>query len=195
MRKYNGNVKNDIDVANSLGTMLIDTLNPMLKSGCKVVHTEILKESIAKMLDVYSGIDAVLLSKSDMSGVALRIQKHSNKNHKTFTIRYSRSTGVETEYSKRKRQIYNGYPSFYPHYTCQVYYDDENKLLGGAFCKTKDLFDVAIKNEPLTRYGDVYIQVNTKDNNEFVVVPFSKIKRIVLIEPKDEPVKPSQIQQ
>ncbi len=183
---YNGSLKNDINVANMFGEKLLGMLNPLLKEGSSIIHTEILNETISNLLDKYSGIDGVLLSKKDLAGVALRIQKHSDINWGTFTIRHSRHTGTETEYSKRKRQVYNGHPSFYPHYTCQAYFGKENNLLGGAFCKTKDLFDVIMAHEPLTKNkrNGVYIKTNTGDGNTFVVVPFDLVKPIVIIKPE-----------
>ncbi len=183
---YNGNLKNDVGVANMLGEKLLGILNPLLKDGCSIIHTEVLNETLSSLLDRYSGIDGVLQSKKDLAGVALRIQKHSDTNWGTFTIRHSRHTGAETEYSKRKRQIYNGYPSFYPHYTCQAYFGNKNNLLGGAFCKTKDLFDTIISHEPLTknRHNGVYVKTNSGDGNTFVVIPFHLINPIVIIKPE-----------
>lgn len=173
---YNGEFENDFVVANELGEILIPILNAKLKHG-QVIHTENLKESVAQLLDKHSGVDGVFLSKKDLAGVALRVQNHSSKNWETFTIRYQRATGTETEYSKRKRQIYNSHPSFYPHYTCQAYFDNEKNLLGGAFCLTKDLFDIAIGFEPFEEAKEVYIQNNKSDGNTFIVVPFSIIER------------------
>ncbi len=183
---YSGQYDNDFAVANVFAEKLIEIVNPLLKEGCNIIHTEIMNETISNLLDKYSGIDGVLLSKKDLAGVALRIQKHSDINWGTFTIRHSRHTGVETEYSKRKRQMYNGHPSFYPHYTCQAYFGKENNLLGGAFCKTKDLFDVIVEKEPLStsKEKDVYIQYNKDDGNTFIVVPFELVKPIVIIQPE-----------
>jgi len=176
--KYTGDFKNDFATAGNLGTSLVDFLNSKVKNNTEIIHTEILKEKIAEMLDRYSGVDAVMFSNNDLSGVALRIQKHSDKNWGTFTIRYSRHTGTETEYSKRIRQIYDSHPSFYPHYTCQAYWGADNKMIGGAFCKTKDLFDTIRKFEPFNNGGKVYIKTNWSDNNTFLVVPFDCINPI-----------------
>jgi hypothetical protein len=175
-QSYNGNYINDFSVATTMGEMLIEVLNTKFKPSYNLIHTEGLNDFIARLLDKYSGIDALLKNEKDLAGVALRIQKHSEKNWKTFTIRYSRHTGTETEYEKRKRQIYNSYPSFYPHYTCQAYYSSDNTLLGGAFVPTKDLFDIAKQYEPFNTNSTVYIQKNTSDNNTFIVVPFSEFK-------------------
>ena len=176
---YNGDFDNDFETATEFGNIIIPVLNSHLKNNAEVIHTEHLKEIVAQLLDQYSGIDGILKMDNNIAGVALRVQQHSAKNWETFTIRYSRCTGSETEYSKRKRQIYTS-NVFYPHYTCQAYLDDDNKLLGGAFCLTKDLFDAVIPFEPFTEKCDIYLQHNRSDGNVFIVCPFYKIKRILL---------------
>jgi len=174
---YNGNFKNDFDYATELGKKLLPILNSKLKRGY-IVETENLNDIVSKWLDIYSGIDGLLMDEKDVSGIALRIQEHSSKNWETFTIRYERSTGSETEYIKRKRQIYNK-QCFYPHYTCQAYFSNEGELLGGAFCLTKDLYDVLLKNEPFTynKTNNIYLERNNSDNNIFIVVPFKQLNR------------------
>lgn len=170
---YNGEFKNDFNVASELGNILLPVLNKYFKKG-NVIHTEHLGESVANLLDKYSGIDGLFISDKDISGVALRVQQHSQRNWETFTIRYRRHTGTLTEYEKRKKQIYNSNDRvFYPHYTCQAYFSGDNILLGGAFCVTKELFDIAIKYEPFNQCDTVYIQTNSSDGNTFIVVPFN----------------------
>lgn len=176
---YNGDFDNDFKTATEFGNIIIPILNSHLKNFAEVIHTEHLKEVVAQLLDQYSGIDGILKMDNNISGVALRVQQHSAKNWGTFTIRYSRHTGSETEYSKRKRQIYTS-NVFYPHYTCQAYLNNDNELLGGAFCLTKDLFDIVIPYEPFTEKDDVYLKQNSCDSNIFIVCPFSKLKRILL---------------
>lgn len=186
---YNGEFFNDFGVAAELGNKVLPALNEQLKRG-KVIHTEHLNEIVANMLDIYSGIDAIFKHETEIAGVALRVQQHSERNWETFTIRYSRNTGTETEYSKRVRQIYcKDNNQFYPHYTCQVYMDKTNCLIGGGFCLTRDLFDIALSYEPFAtklpgldmhRLPPVYVNINALDGNTFVVVPFYKFTRILL---------------
>ena len=176
---YDGKFDNDFSVACQLGQKLLSTLNKKLKAGHKMIHTEILKESIAMMLDKHSGIDAIMLSGAgDISGVALRIQTCSEKNWQTFTIRNTRANGTKTEYEKRLKQIYDAHPSFYPHFTCQAYFDKTSRLIGGGLCYTKTIFD-AIKNN-LDNSKGVYMQTNKSDGNTFIVVPFSMIDPIMI---------------
>lgn len=179
--KYNGEFKNDFKQAGELGGLLVEFLNNKIPKDYNIIHSEVLlDETIAQMLDKYSGIDAVMKSKKDVSGVALRIQTHESRNWGTFTIRYSRATGTETEYSKRIRQIYDGHPSFYPHYTCQAYYDNKGVLIGGAICSTKNLYDIVKKYEPFTVRDKIYLQTNKSDGNCFLVVPFDMIEKVML---------------
>lgn len=183
-KTYNGKFDNDFKVAAELGNIILPVLNTYFKNGGEVIHTEHLNESIAQLLDRYSGVDAIYKNGYDISGVALRVQQHSDTNWKTYTIRYSRHNGSETEFNKRLRQIYSSNNHIiYPHFTCQAYMDKDNKLLGGGFCLTKELFDVARKyGPPFKKKGesDVYLQVNKSDKNQFVVVPFKLLTRILL---------------
>jgi len=80
----------------------------------------------------------------------------------SFTIRYARHTGTETEYEKRQKQIKNGY--FYPAFTLQAYFDNrtDNNLLSIAVIKTMDLYRF-IDDYPR------YIKQN-KSDNEFKIV-------------------------
>ena len=174
---YNGNFQNDFNEAVKRGSKITDILTGLFKKG-KVIHIENLHESIADLLDKYSGIDAIYFNELDLAGVALRIQQNSNKNWETFTIRYKRITGTETEYSKRIRQIFAFHPSFYPHYTCQAYLSDDNKLIGGGVCYTSDLFKLAKESEPFNNNPalDIYLNTNSKDGNEFLVVKFCAFK-------------------
>lgn len=94
-----------------------------------------------RVIDMYGGIDLILKSKTGLRGVASRIQpsnpNYPNKNWRTFTVRYSRESGVDTEYQKRSDAIKNG--CLYPCYTLQAYLDENENLLGYALCKTRDL--------------------------------------------------------
>lgn len=191
MSGYNGEYYNDKKTSDEHGKIVLSVLNNYFKKG-EIIHTENLNESIAQLIDRCSGIDALYKCEYNISGVALRVQQHSERNWQTFTIRYERSTGTETEYAKRKRQIYNDKGHiFYPHFTCQAYLSDENKLLGGAFCLTRDLFDIAIKHEPFKLRGQsvVYKDKNKSDGNWFIVIPwvlFKKERILLFPENKEE---------
>ncbi|HSH53115.1 MAG TPA: hypothetical protein VK982_15430 [Bacteroidales bacterium] len=177
---YNGDFSNDFEHAGKLGKKLLVKMQQVM-NNVDIIHSEVLDGEIAKLLDKYSGIDAVYKIGNDVGGIALRCQQHSNRNWETFTIRYERSTGTETSYSKRKREIYEGYPSFYPHITAQGYFNDFGNFLGGGMCYTKDLFDIAKGYEPFDTKRSVYLQTNGSDNNTFIVVPFNKLDKIKIL--------------
>ena len=183
---YNGRYANDSKAAYRLGASVVQMINPILKNDYIILQTENMDNQLAKLLDTLSGIDAIMFNKNGISGVGLRVQQIKDKfgryvAYHTFTIRYSRSTGAETEYAKRKRQIYNAEPSFYPHYTLQAYLDGENKLISAAFCKTKSIFDAAIKYEPFDKKASVYLQTAKVDGNKFLVIPYSEIQPIIVL--------------
>lgn len=133
---------------------------------------ELLESSIAKMFDQYSGIDAMHVYKKQMRGVAVRVQ-WSNKAWNTFTIRYKRSSGKETEYEKRKKAIYGSQGWFYPFITIQAYFDKRNgdkKMLSFGVVKTKDLYDyieanknTLLSNSRLCPEGNTFIHVSFND--------------------------------
>ena len=184
LNNYNGKFANDFAVSNERLDLLIAHLNKTRGAG--LTRVEGRKDEVARMLDMKSGIDALLTgSLGCVSGVAVRIQ--DGKNWETFTIRHSRSTGARTEYIKRKEAIANSRRVFYPHYTMQVYMIGAN-LMGGAYCLTESLFCAAYKYEPFeSRDGGkpVYLNRNGSDFNTFIVVPFSEIakEKISVIQP------------
>lgn len=169
----NNNFENDFGYASELTQKLLPILNKNIKGS--VVQTEHLKDKVATILDQYSGIDG-LYKKDGISGLALRCQDCQTKNWRTFTIRYSRHTGSKTEYEKRLESIISG-NEFYPHYTCQAYFDDKKNLLGAGFVFTVDLFEIAQKYDPFKEYGSIYLQTNGNDDNTFIVVPFDMFSK------------------
>ncbi len=101
------------------------------------------KYQMAKTLDMLAGIDLWHFNtKHGIRGVANRIQ--DGKNWRTFTVRKNRDYGintkkksVKTEYEKRKSAIEGDF--LYPILTLQGYLSYENKVLGFAIAKTKDI--------------------------------------------------------
>ncbi len=182
--------KNDFKRANELGSWVIPILNQYLEFG-RIIQTEHLNESLARLLDKKSGIDGVYIDKDgDVSGVAIRIQECECKDWGTFTQRYSRTTGTITEYWKRRKQLYEkSEQCFYPHYTVHVYANKrENVIYGGGICFTRDLYDVIRRYEPLERHFRaknqlVYLDMNESDGNKFVVIKRSallKYQKLIL---------------
>lgn len=128
-----------------------------------------------RVIDMYGGIDLILKSKTGLRGVASRVQpsnpRYPNKNWRTFTVRYSRDSGAETEFKKRSNAIKNG--CLYPCYTLQAYLDENEELLGYAICRTKDLFNLIEKS--------LYEKKHTHDDQigqaEFLAVSWDDFKK------------------
>lgn len=144
----------------------------------ELVSIELIDESLAKMFDMYSGIDAIHKVNGQIRGVALRCQWRNPKWHgypfDTFTIRHSRTSGARTEYAKRMEAIFGDMGYIYPYLTIQAYFDDKNnpnELLSFAIVKTSDMYQYVSNNLdaiPKRKAGE--------DGNEFLVVDFSRLK-------------------
>lgn len=107
--------------------------------GGELIPVEsIADKGMATLLDQRSGIDAWHLSQNhQIRGIASRIQ-WAEEPWNTFTVRYSRDSGAETEYGKRKRDIAADKGWLYPHLTIQAYIN-EGKLLSAAVVQTTAL--------------------------------------------------------
>lgn len=96
--------------------------------------------ALADYFDTCSGIDLWQVNPESkiIKGVASRIQR-SDKCYETFTVRFERETGTETEYSKRLHAIRNG--GLYPELTYQAYISAGGERFSAlAVAKTVDIF-------------------------------------------------------
>jgi len=165
----------DIDfknAANSFG-LIREPLERLI--GGKIYSLEKDSSNIT-LLDIKYGYDLIQNINSKKYGIASRIQP-TQKSWDTFTIRYKRANGSETEYIKRIHEI--AVDGVYPKWTSQAYVDlGSNKLISIAAIETKALYEkvAAFKhnNSLSTNYkNSVYINKNTVDNNSFIVVKWS----------------------
>jgi len=110
---------------------------PVLKDllGWDFISIENTDNEHDKQLDMKAGIDVFAYCDKYIRGVASRIQIGHPYN--TFTIRFERQSGAETEYEKRIYAFENDV--LYPHFTFQAYVDN-GELQSLAICHTKDLF-------------------------------------------------------
>jgi hypothetical protein len=149
---------------------------PMVRGGQMVPVESVADAGMTKDLDTLAGIDAWQMLRSDccMRGIASRVQP--DKDWSTFTIRYSRATGAETEFKKRLRAIRDG--MLYPALTIQGYVGREKaSLLSAAVIRTADLFrfveehieESAWQKPPRMRTVGV-------DRNKFVAVPWAELQ-------------------
>ena len=131
-------------------------------------------------LDMLAGVDAwqVCSARGVMRGIASRVQ---DLDYDTFTIRYKRDSGAETEYAKRQRAIHDidgGW--LLPHLTVQAYYHHGyEKFRCCAAVRTKELYGYIEKWLPrFEEFGesDALNTMHTKETGPdgalFIVVPF-----------------------
>lgn len=127
------------DAGNSFNAF-VDLVAPVIEkwTGGEVANIEdVTDKGVANKLDTVAGVDAWdIKTDTGIRGVASRCQPIGPFD--TFTVRYKRSSGAETEFQKRKRQINNNY--LYPHWTVQAYYDDNDwRLESAAMAKTQEI--------------------------------------------------------
>lgn len=139
--------------------------------GGKLLHMETIKDSnFAKKFDQLSGIDAWHIYKSNIRGIASRVQWGNPDNDKypyeTFTIRYLRDSGTRTEFAKRKQAINSSGGWIYPHLTIQAYTDNDYNLLSFAVAPTATIINVI--------NADNFSNYNRTGNAIFAIVDWSK---------------------
>lgn len=127
--------------------IILPELRKILKRRYEIYSIEADSSEISKILDVYGGIDLLLLNKdtSLVEGIASRIQI-VDKSFDTFTIRLCRDNGKLTEYEKRMKAIKEN--ALYPKYTFQAYVSPDMKLLNMAIVETCALFKYLESNQP-----------------------------------------------
>ena len=160
----------DLQAAKASIELFKDVLSK--KMGGSLVLLEMENERIAKWFDMYSGIDALNIINGQLRGVALRCQ-WTSRPWDTFTIRYSRPTGVDTEYQKRTAAIFGKSGLIYPYLTVQAYFDDRvnPKLLSFSIIKTEDLYTY------ITNNLDAIEKKSTKEGQVFLNVPFQTLEK------------------
>ena len=139
------------------------------------------KIDMATALDVKAGIDAWhVLDGYGVRGIASRVQicPPIYKPYNTFTVRKSRDSGTETEYTKRLRAIRTNDGWLYPHLTVQAYVtsEQEGQLLSFAVAQTKSLI------EHIESLGNHAVTKRTS-NAEFYIVPFKDIAIFSYLQP------------
>jgi len=119
--------------------------------GGEIRAVEVIDDSrIAKELDVLAGIDVwQTVTGEGVRGIASRVQwgesaidPRTGQPWNTFTIRYRRQSGVDTEFTKRIQAIRTG-RWIWPYLTVQGYVSDEQdaRLLSCAVVRSRDLYE------------------------------------------------------
>ena len=120
-------VTDDLKKTNSLFT---EHIAPALirKAGGKFTAVEGVDDPMSEDFDRLAGIDYWFRSNDgQIYGIASRVQV-ADKNWRTFTVRFERGSGYETEYEKRLRSIKSG--SLSPAITLQAYIVDDSLYIG-----------------------------------------------------------------
>lgn len=131
-------------------------------------------DKMSEKFDQTSGIDFWQIMPNDkgIRGIANRCQP-IGRDHGTFTIRRSLSSGNETEYHKRLRAISGEIESLlYPAITIQAYLKGHNGPLLSLGCiKTRDLFDAVQKH----KWPEI---PNKYDGNTFLAISWYKLIKV-----------------
>lgn len=162
----------DAKIASYYNHVLAPYMQSMFSSPCKIYITEDSEDETLKRLDQLAGIDAFQEVEGQMRGVALRIQYGNNWG--TFTIRYARASGQTTEFYKRIKALQGNDGYLSPYFTSQIYIDKESmQILGGAICKTVNLYDYVLQNLEYLRERQCRV---CPEGNKFLWVRFAQIK-------------------
>jgi hypothetical protein len=154
--------------ADALPRLVWPRLGPLVGGGEYVAVESI----FSRDLDALAGIDAwqVRRDVGRMRGLACRVQ-WTEVAYDTFTIRVSRSTGSETEYTKRLEAIRSVCGWLYPALTIQAYVTrSTDRLLSAAAVFTRTLYEFAERER-----HRLTVRTNGQDGNTFIVVPWSEL--------------------
>lgn len=151
----------------------------MLGGGEMQVVEAVTAGGMAKDLDALAGIDAwhICRDGGGIRGIASRVQS-GNKAWNTFTIRYSRVSGAETEFTKRTRALVDTDRGWlYPHLTAQAYVNESrDELLSCAVVRTRDLYTYA-SNWLASGTGHCELKPNPADGNWFIAVKWDGLQK------------------
>lgn len=160
---------NDLNDANTDFSKFHNELLKHIK-GDQILSIETRDTELAKLFDQYSGIDAIQVVNKQLRTVAIRVQW--GKAWDTFTIRYRRASGADTEYQKRADAILGDKGFLYPYLTVQAYLDKRNDATHCLSCcvvKTADLYKYIFANMPKIQ------QRKCPEGNDFLYVDFNDL--------------------
>jgi hypothetical protein len=168
--------KKDFEWSNE---MFLKQVWPNIKYICgggNLIPLEMSTEDFAKQMDQMCGIDYMLVNDGlGMVGLASRVQKiENNKPWNTFTIRFDRDSGAQTEYEKRKIAIESN-KYIYPYLTTHAYVN-QNGYVNCGVAKTVDIYNAINLNN-----------IRRNDNVDFLYVNFNQVKDVKVIYKKPEP--------
>jgi hypothetical protein len=160
--------------------------------GGRLVHVESVSDSdfFKQVLDMYGGIDTwhVNDSKSLVRGLASRMQR-TKRVFRTFTIRYRKRSGCNTEIHKRMKSLQQPGQWLHPSLVLQGYFSPTDgggygEPKAAAIARMDDVIRIICDGHQGKDYrdpGDWYLDVTSakwgnRDNTEFAVVPVSSLE-------------------
>lgn len=135
----------------------------------KLHRTEDKPGALREDFDYVAGIDYWAVENgAGMVSIASRVQTYDET---TFTIRYSRGTGNDTEFQKRAQQLNSKYEL--PTYTVQAYVDTTlHALRNAAAVKTAQLYEYVTSGTP----GEDWDLIPSNENEFFFAITWSELQ-------------------
>lgn len=132
--------------------------------------TEDKSDELRRSFDVTAGVDFwVVESGLGMVSIASRVQTYDMT---TFTVRYSRASGTDTEFQKRVKQLNGDYEL--PTWTVQAYIDPTLQILrNAAAIKTDELYEYILSQE----IGEDFPLIDSNESEQFFPVEWCELDR------------------
>ena len=177
--------------ADSFSTTVWPAIAPMMSGGRFVTTEGNMADDLRRSLDMLAGIDGYHVTSDGMRGVSCRVQD-ATKSWDTFTVRYRRTTGTETEYAKTRRHIDEVEKGWAVSALTIQAYVKSGSLLGAGVVRTRDLYTAVntwhdgwplvggerdLPNRSTAR-GGPYLEINRYDRNTFIVVPWNWLEQV-----------------
>lgn len=154
--------------ANNFRDIVWPKISHWFGDSAELYRTEDHPDTLRTEFDHVAGVDFwVVQSGAGMLSIASRVQTYDKT---TFTVRYSRSSGNDTEYQKRMRQLENHYEL--PTYTVQAYVDETLGVLrNAAACPTDQLYQYISDGEP----GEDWPLIESNEDEIFFPVSWGEL--------------------
>lgn len=132
--------------------------------------TEDKSDELRRSFDVTAGVDFwVVESGLGMVSIASRVQTYDMT---TFTVRYSRASGTDTEFQKRVKQLNGDYEL--PTWTVQAYIDPTLQVLrNAAAIKTDELYEYILSQE----IGEDLPLIDSNESEKFFPVEWCELDK------------------
>lgn len=181
----------DFEKANQSMELFLKEINSFTRYGKEIISIENSSHPILRMFDKYSGIDAIQITKDNqIRTIAIRVQFGTAWD--TFTIRYKRHNGAETEYKKRLDAIKN--EKLYPNLTLQCYLSNDFKeILSCGIIQTKTLYKQIQERPEIKKIrsakedANIFLYVSFYDLDEVLIYKNKKINFYKLARNRDGP--------